>query len=99
MARYKLTIDDLVEASPSHIDTRNTVLNIAFKCSKEEGITKHIREKKKLPIKEIMLFTSMSRKFLEKWRKYILVLILILSTNDYPYIRSYFNIEVGEKHE
>lgn len=99
LSRYKLTLDDLVEASPSHLDTRNTILNIAFRCSKEESILKYIIEKKKLPIKEIMLFTSMSRKFLEKWRKYILVLILILSSDDYPYIRSYFNIKVGENHE
>lgn len=99
LAKYKLSIDDLIEASPSHLDTRNTILNVAFKCSREENIIKYIREKKNLPIKEMMLLTSMNRKFFEKWRKYILVLILILSSNDYPYIRSYFNIKVGENHE
>lgn len=99
LSKYKLNLNDLVEASPSHIDTRNILLNIAFKCSKEEHIINYLINKKNLPIKEIILLTSTNRKVLEKWRKYILVLILILSSSEYSYIRSYFNIEVGENHE
>ena len=99
LLKYKLSLNDLVEASPSHIDTRNTLLNIAFKCSKEEHIVNYVTSKKNLPIKEIILLTITNRKILEKWRKYILVLILILSSSEYSYIRSYFNIEVGENHE
>lgn len=96
LLEYKLSLSDLVKASPSHIDTRNALLNIAFKCSKEAYIVNYINDKKKLPIKEISLFTDANRKYLEKWRKYILVLILIFSSNDYSYIKSYFNIKVGE---
>jgi RNA polymerase sigma factor len=99
LSKYKLSLDDLVAASPSHIDTRNTLLDIAFKCSKEEQIINYLINKKNLPIKEIVLLTSTNRKVLEKWRKYILVLILIFSSNEYCYIKSHFNIEVGEKHE
>lgn len=96
LLEYKLSLNDLVKASPSHNDTRNTLLNIAFKCSKEAYIINYINDKKKLPIKEIILFTGANRKYLEKWRKYILVLILIFSSNEYSYIKSYFNIKVGE---
>lgn len=99
LIKYKLNFSDLAEASPSHIDTRETLLNIAFKCSREECIIDYINNKKNLPIKEIILLTNANRKFLEKWRKYILVLILILSSNEYSYIKSYFNIEAGEYHE
>ncbi|MDP4143555.1 MAG: sigma factor [Bacillota bacterium] len=99
LLKYKLSFDDLVKASPSHIDTRNTLLNVAFKCSREDHIVDYIRNKKNLPIKEMTLLTGTNRKFLEKWRRYILVLILILSSNDYSYIKSYFNIQVGEKYE
>ena len=99
LIKYKLNINDLVKASPAHKDTRVTLLNIAFKCSREQTIIDYINNKKNLPIKEIILLTSSNRKYLEKWRKYILVLILILSSEEYPYIRSYFNIEVGECHE
>lgn len=99
LANYKLDFSSLVDSSPSHKDTRETLLNIAFVCAREPSILKHINEKKQLPIKEMMLLTKANRKLLEKWRRYILVLILLLSNDEYLYIRSYLNIKVGEKNE
>jgi RNA polymerase sigma factor len=99
LALYKLDFSTLVKSSPSHKDTRDSLLNIAFACAGEETIVNTIKEKKMLPIKEIMLLTGSNRKLLEKWRRYILILILILSSDKYPYIRSYLNIKVGENNE
>jgi RNA polymerase sigma factor len=99
LKEYKLDFNSLVDASPSHKDTRNTLLNIAFICVRETNILNHLKQKKQLPVKEIMLLTGANRKLIEKWRKYILILILILSSNEYPYIKSYLNIKVGENNE
>jgi len=99
LSKYKLNFDDLVNSSPCHIDTRETLLNLAFKCSKEERILDYIKNKRNLPIKEIVLLTAANRKLIEKWRRYILSLILILSNDEYLYIKSYLNIKVGECNE
>lgn len=99
LLKYKLSLEDIVNASPSHIDTRNTLLNLAFSCSKEDTIINYVKNKKNLPVKEILLLIGVNRKLVERWRKYILVLILIISTNEYQYIRSYLNIKVGDKFE
>jgi len=99
LSKYKLSFDDLVSASPSHIDTREALLNLAFKCTREERILTYIKNKRNLPIKEIILLTATNRKFIEKWRRYILSLILILVNDEYLYIKSYLNIKVGECHE
>jgi len=99
LSKYKLSLNDLVEASPSHIDTRSMLLNIAFECSCKDHIINYINNKKRLPLKEIILLTNTNRKVLEKWRKYILALILILSSSEYYCIKSHFNIEVGDNHE
>lgn len=99
LSKYKLNLEDLLQSSPSHIDTRSVLLNIAFKCSCDENIIMYIESKKNLPIKQMMLLTGNNRKFFEKWRRYILVLILIISNNNYPYIKSYLNIKVGENYE
>lgn len=96
---YDLNFNDIVKSSPSHIDTRNTLLNIAFKCLQEELILNHIKVKKQLPIKEIIILTGTSRKMLEKWRRYIILLLIVLSNDNYQYIKSYLNIKVGEKDE
>lgn len=96
---YGLNFGILMNSSPSHKDTRNTLLNIAFACVKQESILETIKSKGNLPVKEILLLTGVNRKLIEKWRRYILVLILILSSCDYPYIKSFLNIKVGEKDE
>lgn len=99
LSLYKLDFSTLIKSSPAHSDTRDSLLNIAFACIREEHIVSSIKEKKLLPIKEIMLLTGTNRKLLEKWRRYILMLILILSSDKYPYIRSYLNIKVGGNNE
>jgi RNA polymerase sigma factor len=96
LKEYKLDFTQLIDSSPKHIDTRNSLLNTATKCSNTEFIVNHIREKKQLPVKEIVILTQANRKFIEKWRRYLITLILILVSNQYPYIRSYLNIKVGD---
>ncbi|MHC1721469.1 MAG: sigma-70 family RNA polymerase sigma factor [Clostridiaceae bacterium] len=94
---YKISLEDLVNHSPSHKDTRDMLLNIAFKCSGEKTIIDSIHRKKTLPIKQIALLTNTKPKLLERWRKYMMSLILILSGSDYIYTKSYLNIKAGEK--
>ncbi|KOA18997.1 RNA polymerase sigma factor SigI [Clostridium homopropionicum DSM 5847] len=99
LANYKLSFSALVESSPSHVDTRNNLLNLAIACSKDNNILDYIKNKKLLPIAQIALLTNTKKKYLEKWRRYLLTLILILSTEEYPYIKSYLNIKVGENND
>ena len=97
LTKYNLKFSDLVEASPSHKDTRDNLLNIATTCTRNPYITDYIKSKKTLPIKEICLLTSCNRKLIEKWRKYIIALILILDNGEYLYLKSYLNIKkVGD---
>lgn len=99
LSEYKLDFNSILKSSPSHKDTRDSLLNLAFACAREETILTYIKQKKLLPVKEIMILTGSNRKLIEKWRKYILILILILSSDEYPYIKSYLNINVGENDE
>lgn len=96
LQKYNLSFQALATSSPTHKDTKNNLLNLAFICSKEPSILEYIYKSKMLPVKQICLLTSSNRKLIEKWRRYILALILIFSNDDYAYIRSYLNIKVGE---
>jgi RNA polymerase sigma factor len=96
LSKYKIDFNSLIDLSPSHKDTRNNILNVAFLCSKEEYILSYLKTKKRLPIKEIIMLTASNRKLIEKWRIYIISLILILSNPEYVYLRSYLNIKEGE---
>jgi hypothetical protein len=95
LKKYKLSFEILVDNCPSHKETKDKLLNLAFMCLKESSILEYLHKTKKLPVKQICLLTNSNRKLIEKWRKYILVLLLILSNEEYIYLRSYLNIKVG----
>lgn len=97
LTKYSITLEDLVDNSPSHIDAKEKLLDLAFLCSGNEEILCFIKKNKMLPIKKIILLTGIKRKYIEKWRKYLISVILILFNDTYKYMRSYLNISVGEK--
>ncbi len=74
---FSLTLEVLVKSSPKHGDTRKVLKEAARKVGSEETLTGHIYREKKLPLKEIQLLTGVKRKTLEKWRRYLLSLVLI----------------------
>jgi RNA polymerase sigma factor len=99
LKQYGLDFSTLVDSSPSHSDTRDSALNLALTCSNNDEVLQYIKSKKLLPIKLITLLTGVNKKFLEKWRRYLLALIIVLSSSEYPYIKSYLNIKVGDKND
>ena len=96
LLKYKIDFNSLIKLSPYHKDTRNNLLNVAFSCAKEEPILNHLKTKRKLPAKEVIILTCSNKKFIEKWRVYIISLILILTNPEYVYLKSYLNIKKGE---
>lgn len=96
LLKYKIDFDTLINSSPSHKDTRKSLLNLAYLCTKEQTILNHMKTKLRLPTKEATILTGCNKKFIEKWRKYIISLILILTNSEYVYLKSYLNIEEGE---
>lgn len=93
---YGIDFESLVSCSPKHKDTRDALLNIALYCVRDAELLDKIRTKKALPVKELTERLGTNKKMFERWRKYIIALVVILA-GDYPYIKSYLNIKVGEK--
>ncbi|MDO9535112.1 MAG: sigma factor [Bacillota bacterium] len=82
IAQFGLTLDDLARNSPSHKDTRDNLKKIALKIAHDPEIMEDIYKNKKLPAKRIQLLTQTGSKILEKWRKYILSLLIILTQEE-----------------
>ncbi|MBZ4664282.1 MAG: sigI [Caloramator sp.] len=99
LKEYGINFSDLVISSPKHKDTREELINIAFLVSREPQILERLNKTKQLPIKQICLLTSKNEKFIEKWRRYLIALILILTDSELMYIKSYLNIKVGDKND
>ncbi|HOP69964.1 MAG TPA: sigma-70 family RNA polymerase sigma factor [Bacillota bacterium] len=89
LGRFGLSLEDLALNSPRHRDTRESLKEAALIISRHVDLVKRIYQKKKLPLKEIQLLTGISRKTLEKWRKYLLSLIIIRTGADTGILADY----------
>lgn|GEM_PF-3229797 len=96
LSNYALTYTSIIKNCSYNQNIKNDILNIAFLCSKEVFILNLIAENKCIPIEKISLLTNYKVNFIEKWKNYILALIIIFSNKDLLYLRAYLNINVGD---
>lgn len=92
---YGVSFEDLVKCSPRHRDTRRSLMLAAEELTKRENLLNEFRAKKKLPLSELENCTGLSRKTLERGRKYIIAISLLISRqNDFLYLSSYLRLPV-----
>lgn len=88
LLKWGITFSSIAEASPKHKNTRKLYfLVIKFLLSRDDLI-RYIKAKKQLPLAEIEKYLRIPRKKVERGRKYIIVVLIIL-TGDYYYIKDY----------
>ncbi|WP_246041669.1 RNA polymerase sigma factor SigI [Robertmurraya kyonggiensis] len=88
LREYELSFDELVKNSPKHADARLNAMKVALALVEQEPLQQFLVEKKKLPIKQLEEAVKVSRKTIERNRKYIMAISLILM-GDYVYLRDY----------
>lgn len=88
LASFDLNFRDLVENSPKHSDARTNAILVAKVLVENSELKNFLMEKKRLPIKELEKMVDVSRKTIERNRKYIIAIALILSS-DYLYMKDY----------
>ncbi|MGO4886949.1 RNA polymerase sigma factor SigI [Anaerobacillus sp. MEB173] len=88
LQEFKISFSELPEQSPKHKDARENMIQVAKTIIEHEEIKKQMLEKKKLPIKQLSEHVTVSRKTLERNRKYIIALTIVL-LEDYLYIKEY----------
>lgn len=96
LSEYGITFLELAAVSPKQDRTHKMCSEIAGFLLSRPDLTGIVKEKKYLPIAEIVNALRIPRKIIERSRKYIIALVIIAS-GDYQYIRDYVNI--GRKGE
>ena len=87
-AHLGFTWQDLLKNCPKQSRSRKSCHDIARKLLQDKPLLEEMLETGKLPIKRLCALTGYSEKIPEKYRRYILAIILIMK-GDYPYIRSF----------
>jgi len=93
LSEYGVMFSDLVRISPKHQDARDRALEVARILAKEPELLHYLTHKKALPLKELEKLVNVSRKTLERQRKYIITLTLIL-VGEFNYLQEYLKRSV-----
>ncbi|MFK9094492.1 RNA polymerase sigma factor SigI [Bacillus salipaludis] len=88
LTTFDLSFSDLVDHSPKHADARKSAILTAKMLVDNQELKELLFEKKRLPIKQLEKMVKVSRKTIERNRKYIIAIALILSS-DYVYMKDY----------
>lgn len=93
LSEFNLSFDELTKAAPKHADARKTAFQTAQIIADSEELYGLLLKNKKLPLKEIEALVEVSRKTLERQRKYIIAVVLLLN-GDFVYIKDYVKGEI-----
>jgi len=88
LLRWDITFSQLADASPKHGRTRKSYAERIRYLQSQPDLVKQIMSKKYLPVAEIERALGLPRKKIERARKYIIA-VLIIITGDYQYIRDF----------
>lgn len=88
LSRYGLTFDELARVAPRHRDARDSAKDVARVLAADPAMRKRLIVSKQLPLRELQMRTGVGRKSLERHRKYIIAVALILM-GDYELLSEY----------
>lgn len=94
LQEFKISLDELVKISPKHAKARKRAMQVALTIFNNERWLHYFQKYKELPLKELDGQLPVSRKTLERQRKYIIALLLVC-IEDLPNIREYLKGEGG----
>lgn len=93
LMEYDLSFEALSQAAPKHADARRTAFQTAQIIAETEEFYDFLMKNKRLPLKEIEALVEVSRKTLERQRKYIIAVVLLMNS-DFVYIKEYVKGEI-----
>lgn len=95
LSEFDVSLSDLVHHSPKHADARKGAIAIARMLVGDPELNQFLLTKKRLPIKQLEEKVSVGRKTIERNRKYIIAVSLILN-GDFLYLHEYIKGGIEE---
>jgi RNA polymerase sigma factor len=92
IAGYGIRFSDLAESSPKHEDSRILLQGIGIRLARQDRLFSSLRESRRLPVMELTELSGVSRKTIERNRKYLIAVALLVH-GQYPYLKHYLHIE------
>lgn len=81
ISSFGFTLEDLVNEAPKQQATRVNAISLSENISKEEEFTSFMYDKKRLPIKRIVLRFMVTEKVIKRSKKFIISVVIIIDKN------------------
>ncbi|MGE5589092.1 MAG: RNA polymerase sigma factor SigI [Bacillota bacterium] len=88
LRQFGISLQELVDVTPKHDDARTRAMQAARIVAATPEYRSHLVKKGELPLKSLESQVQVSRKTLERQRKYIIAIALALM-DDFVYLREY----------
>lgn|SRR5699024_6794698 len=88
LAEFKITLEELTKVSPKHKDARESAIHTAKILYNDEGLRSFVKTTHKLPIKDLVKLVDVSKKTLERNRKFIVAIFIVLD-GEYIFLKEY----------
>lgn len=94
LQQFDMTLSEIVEQSPKHADARVNAIEVAQFIVNHEELCEKLFKKKQIPIRLVEKHVTVSRKTIERNRKYIIAIAIVLA-GDYVYLKDYIKGVLG----
>lgn len=88
LMQFEISMEELVDLSPKHQDARENAMEVAKVIAANQEFCDYLMTKRSLPLKALMNHVNVSRKTIERQRKYIIAVSLIL-IGDFEMLQDY----------
>jgi RNA polymerase sigma factor len=88
LKEFGLTLDELARNSPRHEDSRRGAMAVALLLARDPLLRDYLLTRRVLPLKALTDRVAVSRKTLERQRKYIIAVALVVC-GEFPHLREY----------
>ncbi len=92
LRQYGLSLEELARICPRHEDSRRSAMVVGRMVAEDDELREHLVSRHELPMKALEERVSVSRKTLERQRKYIIA-VALMATGDFPHLHDYLRKE------
>lgn len=92
LSAFSIGFEDLVDVSPKHRDSRQTLLQVARHLAQTEELWDLLTSRKHLPLNELEKACGVKRRTLERGRKFIIAsAVLLYNVDQFIHLNSYID--------
>ncbi|MBC8062265.1 MAG: hypothetical protein H7Y18_16575 [Clostridiaceae bacterium] len=96
LKKYNISFKDLQNIKFEDKSLKTKLLNLALNICKDDSLIESILLKKNFDINILSNLAHLENEIIKKYKKYVIMLLLVFSQDNYLYFKSYLNIRVGD---